>query len=119
MFKICKNLFKKAKKQYFKSVSSKDVAGNKQFWNAVKPFFRYGYISINDKNIIIDHEVILVELFSTSFTNAVENTTGKASTSSGDYSNYPNDTDNVTKIISEYKNHLCVNKLLKEAFKKL
>ena len=87
MFKICKNLFKKAKKQYFKSISSKDVAGNKQFWNAVKPFFRYGYISINDKNKIIDYEVILVELFSTSFTNAVENTTGKALTSWGDSTN--------------------------------
>ena len=34
---LCKNLTKKAKKQYFKSVSSKDLATNKQFWDVVKP----------------------------------------------------------------------------------
>ena len=36
---LCKNLTKKAKKQYFKSVSSNNVASNKQLWDAVKPFF--------------------------------------------------------------------------------
>ena len=37
--RFCKNLHKKAKKQYFKSVSSKDREANKQFWDVVKPFF--------------------------------------------------------------------------------
>ena len=42
--------------------------------------------------------------------NPVENTTGKTPTSLGDSSNQQNDTDNVKKIISEYKNHPSVVK---------
>ena len=109
--RLCKNPNKKAKKQYFKSVSSKDRAANKQFWDVVKPFFSNKNLdsdydtSINDKDIIVDNEVKLVELLNSYFINAVENTTGKTPTSFGDSSNQQNDNDNATKIISEYKNH--------------
>ena len=82
--KLCKNLTKKSKKQYFRSVSSKDMAANKQFWDIVKPFFSNKnlhsdyHISINDKyNKIVDNELKLVELFDTHFVNTAENTTGK------------------------------------------
>ena len=84
---LYKNLTKKAKKQYFKSVSSKDLATNKQFWNVVKPFFSNktfdsdDHILINEKGKIVDNEVKLVELFNSYFINAVENTTGKTRTS--------------------------------------
>ena len=37
--------------------------------------------------------------------NAVENTAGKARASSRDSSNYQNNTNNVKKIIPEYKNN--------------
>ena len=55
---LCKNLTKKAKKQYFKSVSSKDLATNKQFWN--KTFVSDDHISINEKGKIVYNEVKLV-----------------------------------------------------------
>ena len=79
--RLCKNLTKKAEKQYFKSFFSKDMAANKQFWDAVKPFFSnknlhsYDHISINDKDKIVDNEVKLVELFNAYFINAVGNST--------------------------------------------
>ena len=41
----------------------------------------------------------------------LKNTMGKTPTSLGDSSNQQNDTDNVTKIIPEYKNHPCVVKI--------
>ena len=113
----CKNLTKKAKNQYFKSVSSKYLTANKQFWDTVKPFFSNknfdsdDHISINDKDKIVDNEVKLVELFNSCFINAVENTTGKTPTSLGDSSNQQSNTDNVKKIISEYKNNLSVAKI--------
>ena len=58
----------------------------------------------------------LVELFNTYFINAVENTTGKTPTNLGDSFNQQNDTNNVEKIISEYKNHPSEVKI-KETFK--
>ena len=60
---------------------------NRKFWDAVKPLFTNknvhsdDYISIKDKNIFVDNEEKLVELFNTFFINAVENTIGKAPTS--------------------------------------
>ena len=111
------NLTKKAKNQYFKSVFPKYLTANKQFWDAVKPFFSNktfdsdDHISINDKDKIVDNEVKLVELFNSCFINAVENTTGKTPTSLGDSSNQQSNTDNVKKIISEYKNNLSVAKI--------
>ena len=122
--RFCKNLTEKAKKQYFKSLSSKNQAANKQFWDVVKPFLSSknlnsdDHISINNKDKIVDNEVKLVELFNSYFINAVENTTGKTLTSLGDSSNQQNYTDNVTKIISQYKNHLSVVKI-KETYKHL
>ena len=71
---------------------------------------------INDKDKIVYNEVKLVELFNSYFVNAVENTTGKTPTSLGDSSNQKNSTDNVNKIISEYKNHSNVGKI-KETYK--
>ena len=75
----------------------------------MKPFFsnknlHSDDISINDKNEIVPNEVKLAELFNMYFINAEGNTTGKAPTSSGDSSNQQNDTENVKKMISEYKN---------------
>ena len=67
--RLCKNLTKKAKKQYFKSVSSKDMASNKQFLDVVKPFspnqnlHADEHILIKDKDKIVDNAVKLVELF--------------------------------------------------------
>ena len=55
-------------------------------------------------------------MFNTYFINAVENTTAKSPTSLGYSSNQQNDTDNVEKITSEYKNHPSVVKI-KETFK--
>ena len=55
-------------------------------------------------------------MFNSYFINAVEITTGKTPTSLGDSSNQQNDTDNVKKIISEYKNHPSVVKI-KETYK--
>ena len=46
----------------------------------------------------------------------LKNTMGKTPTSLGDSSNQQNDTDNVTKIIPEYKNHPHVVKI-KETYK--
>ena len=65
---------------------------------------------INDKNKIVNNEVKLVELFNSYFINGVKNTTGKTPTSFGGSSNQENDTDNVKKIISEYRNHPSVIK---------
>ena len=119
---LCKNITKKAKKQCFKSVSSKDLAGNKPFWDVVKPLLSNknfdfdDHISINDKSKIVGNEVKLVELFNYYLINAVENTVGKTPTSLGDSSNQQDDTDNVKKIISEYKNHPSVIKI-KETYK--
>ena len=120
--RLCKNLTKKAKKQYFKYVSSKDLTTNKKFWDVVKPLFSNknldsdDHISINDKDKIVDNEVKLAELFNSYFINAVENTAGKTLTSLGDSSNQQNDTDNVKKIISDYKNQPSVIKI-KETYK--
>ena len=106
--RLCKN--EKAKKQYFKSVFSKNMAATKQCWDVVKAFFSNknlhsdDHISINDNSKIVDNEVKLVELFNNCFTNAVENTTGKAPTSLDDSSNQQNGSGNVEKIILEYKN---------------
>ena len=66
--------------------------------------------------IKFDNEVKLVELFNSYVINAVENTMGKILTSLGDSSNQQNDTNNVKKIISEYKNHPSVVKI-KETYK--
>ena len=80
---LCRNLTKKAKKQYFKCDYSKDMTSNKQFWDAVKPLFTNKNlyfdddISINDKNKINNNEVKLFELLNTIFIDEVENTTGK------------------------------------------
>ena len=47
------------------------MTSNKQFWDAVKPFFPNkdlysdDHILINDKNKIVDNKVKLVELFNT------------------------------------------------------
>ena len=88
----------------------------------VKPFFSNkkldsdNHISINDKGKIVNNEVKLVELFNSYFINAVENTTGKTLTSLGDSSNQQNDTNNVRKINSEYKNHPSEVKI-KETYK--
>ena len=65
---------------------------------------------INDKDKIVNNEVKLVELFNSYFINGVKNTTGKTPTSLGGSSNQENDTDNIKKIISEYKNHPSVIK---------
>ena len=46
----------------------------------------------------------------------MEHTTGKTPTSLGDSSDQQNGTDNVKKIISEYKNHPSVIKM-KETYK--
>ena len=67
-------------------------------------------------NDIDKNEVKLVELFNSYFVNAVENTTGKTPTRLGDSSNQKNGTENVNKIISEYKNHPNVVKI-KETYK--
>ena len=88
----------------------------------VKPFFSNknldsdNHISINDKDKIVNNEVKLVELFNSYFINAVEKITGKTPTSLGDSSNQQNDTNNVKKIISEYKNHPSVV-TIKETYK--
>ena len=58
----------------------------------------------------------IVEPFNSYFINAVENAMGKAPTSLGDSSNQQNNTDNVKKIISEYKNRLSVVKI-RETYK--
>ena len=105
--RLSKNLTKKA-----------DMAANKQFWDAVKPFFsnRNLHSSINDKDKIVDNEVKLVELFNAYFINAVGNRTRKTPTSLGDSSNQQKNTDNVKKIVSEYKDHPSVVKI-NETFK--
>ena len=119
---FCKNLTKKAKRQYFKSVSSKGRAANKQFWDVVKPFFSNKnlhsdyHISIKDKDKIVDNKLKLVHLFNSYFINAGENTTEKTPTSLGDSSNQKNNTNTVKKITSEYKNHPSVVKI-KETYK--
>ena len=88
----------------------------------VKPFFSNkkldsdNHISINDKGKIVNNEVKLVELFNSYFINAVEKITGKTPTSLRDSSNQQNDTNNVKKIISEYKNHPSVV-TIKETYK--
>ena len=93
--------------QYSKSVSSKYMASNKQFWETIKPFYSKqnlysdDHIVINDKNRIVNNEAKLAELFNIFFINSVENRMGKAPTSLGDFSYHQNDIDNVKKVISE------------------
>lgn len=50
-----KNLTKKAKKQHFESVSSKGMATNNQFWDAVKPFF-------SNKNLYSDDRISITDV---------------------------------------------------------
>ena len=84
--RLWKYLTKKAKKLYFKSVSSKDPATNKQLYDAVKHFFSNknfesdDHILKIDKDKIVDNEVKVL-ILNSYFINAVENTTEKTPTS--------------------------------------
>ena len=56
--KICKNLNKKTKKNYFSKINSNGVIGNKQFWNAAKPF-RTSKGILHNKDIAFHTDITL------------------------------------------------------------
>ena len=64
-----------------------------QFWDVVKPLFSNkkldsdDHILINNQDKIANNDVKLVELFTSYFINAIENTKGKTLTNLGDFSN--------------------------------
>ena len=78
----CNNLSRKIK-NYFTKIASKGVTGNKNFWNAVKPFltskgFIYNNdITINFNNWTITDDKELSKIFN-KYINIVQNSTGTA-----------------------------------------
>ena len=53
---FCYNFSKKIKRNYFTKISSKRVTGNKDFWNAVKPFLTpKGFLHNDDIAINFDN----------------------------------------------------------------
>ena len=77
------SLCKKAKIQYFKKCTRKEVSNNKQFWDLVKPFltnkssFSSDSITMKDKDKFIDDEKELVKIFNNNHINIVEKTSGE------------------------------------------
>ena len=58
---FCASLLSKTKKNYFKNVKIQDIADNKKFWEAIRPYFSdKGYkqtkITIVEKDSIITDE---------------------------------------------------------------
>ena len=87
--------------QFFKHFSDFNILTSfNQFWDVVKPLFSNkkldsdDHISINNQDKIANNDVKLVELFTSYFINAVENTKGKTLTNLGDFSNQQNNTNN-------------------------
>ena len=80
----CNNLSKKIKRNYFTKIPSKGVTGNKDFWNAVKPFLTpKGFlhnddIAINFGNRTKTDDKELYKIFNKYYINIVQNTTGTA-----------------------------------------
>ena len=101
----CNSLFKKAKTQYFKKCTSKNFSNNKQFWNLVKTFltnkssFSTDSITIKDKDIFIDDEKELVEIFNNYYVNIVGKTLGKPVENS--FENCDDNFEAVLKIIKK------------------
>ena len=107
----CKKLCRKAKQNYFKKITEKDLNGNKKFWQFVKPFLTNkgilgsDYISIKKENNFIENEEELVEMFNSHYINIVENLTGIAPTINPLYDFPENDFYAVRNIIKQYENH--------------
>ena len=64
----------KAKRDYFKSIQSKSIENDKQFWKTVKPLFTNKNpmsekITLIDDGNIVSSDVEIAECFSTYFTN--------------------------------------------------
>ena len=109
---FCNNLSRKIKKRNcFTQVGSKGVTGNKDFWNAVKPFLTCkGFLhnddwAINFGNRTITGDKELSKIFSEYYINILQNTTGTAPVKIS--SKYELNIDQlvVEEIINIYGNH--------------
>ena len=101
----------KAKRQYVRRLSTKNITSNKKFWDAFKSFFpnkitkSNDFISTKPKWKLVENIEELVEVFNTFFVKAVENAFGLAPASLGGSSKPQNDKANVKNIICEYRGH--------------
>ena len=100
---------KKAKRDYYKSISPKSVDNDRKFWKMVKPMFSNTNL-MSDKIILIEDEKIItddteiVETFNTYILNSTDSL-GLG----GPIDNYENYTNNidimVANAVEKYKNH--------------
>ena len=97
---------KKAKRDYYKSISPKSIDNDKKFWKMVKPMFS-NVNPMSDKIILIEDEKIITddteiaESFNTYFLNITDSLGLSAPED-----NYTDDLDiMVTNAVEKYKNH--------------
>ena len=106
-----RNWVQKLKRNYFIGISSKGVAGNKDFWNVVKPFLTSkGFLNNEDIAITFDSRTVtddkeLFKGFNEYYINIAQKTTGTALVKIS--SKYGLNTDNlvVEEINKNYENY--------------
>ena len=109
----CVNLLRKVKKNYYANLDINNITDNKKFWSTVKPFFsdksnRSKSITLIDGENIISNEKKVAETMNSFFSNAVKNLKIKGF-KPDDVVN--EDLDNISKIISKFKNHPSIIKI--------
>ena len=97
---------KKAKREYFKSISIKSIDNDRKFWKMVKPTFS-NVNPMSDKIILIEDEKVIAddteiaESFNTYFLNITDSLGLSAPADS-----FTKDLDKmVTNAVEKYKNH--------------
>ena len=116
---FCNNLSKKIKRKYFTKIASKGVTGNKDFWNAVKPFptskgfLHNDDIAINFDNRAMTDDKELSNIFNEYYINIVQNTTSTTAVKVSSRYEPNNDKLAVEEIIKIYENHSSI-KLFKD-----
>ena len=75
---LCLKLLKKAKRNYFNNLDTKDIADNKKFWTVISPYFS-GNMKLKEKITLIENKDLICEekkvsdIFNTYFSDIVPN----------------------------------------------
>ena len=109
----CTNLFRKAKRDYYRKLRPASVTDNKTFWKNVKPLFSdkrntCENIRLVENNRIISEDGKIAQCFGEYFDNAI-----KSICMSFDTLSFPSYSSNpvIINIIEIYKNHPSVLKI--------
>ena len=111
---LCTHLLKKAKKEYYSKLNSKNITDNKRFWRTVKPLFSdksigKETITLVDNDEMFQDELVVAEKFTKCFRNTVTNL--EIQFKYDDIISNTADTDPVLRAISKYSMHLSILKI--------